>query len=188
MINRGYMPNRIVAGETIWIAAANTTQSTGRDITFSDYTPASYTLAYQFAADTPVTVDAEVNDAGDGWTLEVTAAQTLAWKAGRVRFTGYVTNTDSGRVFAVDAGAIEVSPSPLATSDWTAVVAACDAAMLTQLKSGQQSGSISIGNMSRSFTYRSAQDLLALRAFAQKMADAETKSRPRRIIRSRFTL
>lgn len=187
MLDLGYIPDRIVAGETIWIAAANTTQATNADIVLTDYLPASYSLAYQFAAATPIAVDAVANGAGTGWTIEVTAAQTLAWKPGRIRFAGYVTALSGGRVFAVDAGAIEVTASPLATSDWTAVVAACDAAILAQMATGQTSGSFTVDGMSKSFTYRSADDLMTLRAYAQNMADLETGNRPKRIIRSRFT-
>jgi len=187
MTHQGFLPDRIVAGETIWIAAANTTQSTDADITFSDYLPASYNLAYQFAAATPITVSAVANGAGTGWTLEVTAAQTLVWKPGRIRFAGYVTAKSGGRVFAVDAGAIDVTASPLATSAWTAIVAACDAAMLAQMATGQVSGSFSVDGLNKSFTYRSVDELRTFRAYAQNMADAETGNRMNRIIRTRFT-
>lgn len=187
MLDRGYMPDRIVAGETIWIASANTTQATNVDIILTDYTPASYALAYQFAAATPITVAAVANGAGTGWTLEVTAAQTLVWKPGRINFAGYVTHSVSTRKFAVDAGAIEVTASPLASSAWTAVVAACDAAILAQMSTGEQSGSFSVDGMSKSFAYRSTDDLITLRAYAQNMADNETGARMGRIIRTRFT-
>ncbi|MBM3887815.1 MAG: hypothetical protein FJ388_01680 [Verrucomicrobia bacterium] len=187
MLDLGYMPDTIVAGETIWIAAANTTQPTDSDIIFTDYLPADYNLAYQFASATPSTVSAVANGAGTGWTLEVTAATTLTWKAGRIRFAGYVTAKVGGRVYAVDAGAIEVTASPLATSAWTAVVAACDAAILAQMGTGQASGAFSVDGMSKSFSYRSAEELITLRAYAQNMADAETGNRQKRIIRTRFT-
>lgn len=187
MLNLGYLPDRIVAGETIWIAAANTTQATNADIILTDYLPASYTLAYQFAAATPISVSAVANGGGTGWTLEVTATQTLAWKPGEIRFAGYVTAKTGGRVFAVDAGAIAVTASPLATSAWTAVVTACDAAILAQMATGKTSGSFSVDGLSQSFTYRSADELMTLRAYAKNMADLETGNRPKRIIRARFT-
>jgi hypothetical protein len=180
--NLGYMPASIVAGETIWIAAANTVQA-ATDIELADYLPASYSLAYQFAASTPITVNAVANTGGTGWTLEVTAAATLAWKAGVIHFAGYVTHTSSGRKYAVDAGAISVTASPLATSAWTAVVAACDAALLA----GATSGIVSAGTDGLNFAYRSPSELINLRAYAQTMADQETGNRMRRIIRTRFT-
>lgn len=186
MLNLGYMPERIVAGETIWISSSNTTQSTNGDIILTDYLPASYSLAYQFAAATPISVSA-VTNGGTGWTLEVTSAQTLVWKAGVIRFAGYVTALTGGRVFAVDAGTIAVTASPLATSSWTAIVAACDAAILAQMATGEQSGSFSVDGMSKSFTYRSADELRTLRAYAQSMAESETGARAKRIIRARFT-
>ena len=187
MTNQGFLPDRVVAGETIWIAAANTTQATNADIILTDYLPASYNLAYQFAAATPISVSAVANGGGTGWTLEVTAAQTLVWKPGEIRFAGYVTAKTGGRVFAVDAGTIAVTASPLATSAWTAIVAACDAAILAQMGTGQTSGSFSVDGLSKSFSYRSADELMTLRAYAKNMADLETGNRPKRIIRTRFT-
>jgi hypothetical protein len=181
-INLGYIPDSVVAGETIWTAAANT-KSKG-DIILSDYTPAGgYTLAYQFAAATPISVAAVANGGNTGWTLELTAVQTLLWKAGTIRFTGYVTQTSGGRVFAVDAGTISVEPSPLATSAWTAVVAACDAAILAY--AGNPNGSFNVDGLS--ISYRSLSQLTDLRSYAKTMADQETGNRPRRIIRTRFT-
>lgn len=186
MTNAGHMPGRIVAGESIWIATANAGQALA-DIAFTGYLPADYSLAYQFAAATPISVAGVANEAGTGWTLEVTAAQTLLWKAGVMRFAGYVTAKVGGRVFAVDSGAIAVMASPMATSQWTAVVAACDAAILAQAGTGESSGSLSVDGMSKSFSYRSADELMALRAYAKNMADLETSNRPKRIIRTRFT-
>jgi hypothetical protein len=182
MLNLGYMPASIVAGESIWIAAANTLNGVGLDIDLTDYTSAGgYTLAYQFAASTPITVSAAAN--GAKWTLEVTGAQTLLWKAGIIRFAGFATKTVGGRVFAVDAGTIAVTASPMATSAWTAIVTACDAAILTY--AGNPNSSLSVDGMSVS--YRSMDDLIRLRAYAQTMAGYETGARQKRIIRARFT-
>ncbi len=182
MQNAGYMPLTIVAGESIWISASNTAQNL-TDITFSDYSPAGgYSLAYHFAAATPITVDAVANGDNDGWTLEVTAAQTLVWKAGTIRFAGYVTDSN-GRVFAADAGTIAVTPSPLATSAWTDVITACDAAILDY--AGNPHGSINVDGMS--ISYRSMDQLTRLRAYAKTMELQETGNRPKRIIRARFT-
>jgi uncharacterized protein (UPF0264 family) len=185
MENKGFLPSRVQAGETVWVAAANTAQSRV-DIVIDGFTPATHTLAYQFAASTPITVSA-VTNGSTGWTLEVSATATLAWKPGTIRFAAYATAIVGARVFAVDAGTISVDASPLATSAWSAVVSACDAAMLTQAGTGEQSGSFSIDGISKSFTYRSAQDLITLRAYAQNMVEQETAGRMPRVIRSRFT-
>lgn len=181
MISLGYLPASIVAGESIWVAAANTTGATNSDISIPDYTSAGgYTLAYQFASlPTALTVAAVAN--GTAWTLEVTGAQTLVWKAGSVRFVALASK--AGRVFQVDGGVISVSPSPIATSAWTAVVAACDAAILTY--AANPNASLSIDGMNVS--YRSMDDLIRLRSYAQNMAGYETGQRQRRIIRARFT-
>jgi len=184
MSTLGYMPGRIVAGESIWISALNTIQATNADIILADYTPAAgYTLAYQFAAATPITVDAVANGADTGWTLEVTAVQTLAWGAGTINFAGLVTKTSTTRSFSVDVGSIAITASPMSTSAWTAVVAACDAAMLTF--AGNANASLSVDGMA--ISYRSMDDLRALRTYAQYMADQETGARQKRIIRTRFT-
>jgi hypothetical protein len=173
----------VVSGETIWISAANVDQATNYDIIITNYSPAdSDTLKYDFSADTPITVSGVANAGNDGWTLEVTAAQTLLWRGGTIQFAGYVTDTN-GRVFAVDSGAITVTPSPLATSDWTAVIAACDEAILAYA-----------GNPNHSFvvqgitvTYRSMAELIQLRDYAKTREREDTGNRPKRIIRTRFS-
>lgn len=182
MSNSGCLPVRIVAGETIWIAAANANQGAA-DLFFTGYTPAAgYTLAYQFAADTPITVSAAANGAGTGWTLEVTGAQTLLWQPGRIVYTGLATL--SGRSFAVDTGSITVDASPLRVSSWVAVLASVDAA-IAQYASNPQ-GSISCGEISVSF--RSLEQLTALRDYVAYRLQQDSAARVPRIIRSRFVM
>jgi hypothetical protein len=176
----GFIPDEIVAGESIWLSASNSTQS-AEDITFADYTPAGgYTLAYDFAAAVPLTVSASPNGDNTGWSLEVTVAQTLLWKSGQLNFVGYVTHTATGRKFAVDAGYISVTASPLSTSQWTAVVAACDKALLA-------GGGVSGFNVaSMNVQFKTTDEIIALRDYARTMERQETGNRPRRIIRSKF--
>lgn len=179
----GFLPDSVIGGETIWISAANTIQA-ATDITFTDYTPADgYTLAYQFAAPTPLTVAATANITDTGWTLEVTGANTLTWKPGEIQFSGFVTNTTTHRVFAVDAGTIRVTASPLRVSSWVAVLASIDAAIATY--SSSPYGSVSMGGMNVSF--RSMTDLLNLREYASYMLSMDSSRRQKRIIRVRFT-
>ena len=178
----GFIPDDIVAGESIWLSASNSTQS-AEDITFADYTPAGgYTLSYDFAAPAPLTVTASPNGDNTGWSLEVTAAQTLLWKSGQLNFSGCVTHAATGRKFAVDAGYISVTASPLSISQWTAVVAACDKALLEGGASAQSSFSVA----GMSVTFKSTDDIIALRDYARAMERQETGNRPRRIIRSKF--
>jgi hypothetical protein len=179
--NLGFMPARIIGGETIWIAAGNTTQD-AEDIVIADYTPAGgYTLAYRFSAPTVLDVNALANITNTGWTLTVTAAQTLLWKSGEVRFIGLVTHTATGRVFAVDSGAIIVTESPFYASQYQAALTAIEAAIANYATSPQRS--FSLGDMS--VTYGSLQELLDLRAFYQTEVARERGS-VRRIIRARF--
>ena len=182
MSQKRYFPNVVQAGETVWISAVSAIAATKGDIVFTDFTPSNgYTLSYSFAAPTAVTVAAVANSGGTGWTLEVTAATTLAWRAGSMQYNALVTHTATQRVYAVEAGTVRVLPSPLVTSSWTAVVAACDAAMLTY--SGNPNSSISVDGMT--ISYRSLENLTNLRAYAREMELSEKQHRPR-IIRARF--
>ena len=180
--NQGHIPSRIVAGETIWISASNTLQSKA-DIILDDYTPAAgYTLAYQFAAPTPVSVSAAANGANTGWTLEVSGAQTLLFGAGSVSFAGVVSIVDGEvtRAFSIDQGVIKVDASPMRVSSWVAVLASVDAAIATYASNPR--GSMSIEGMS--VTYRSLSQLTDLRDYVTYRLQLDSAKRPRRIIRS----
>lgn len=180
MEEKGFIPASVTGGESIWISAANTAQNSV-DITFTAFKPSDgYTLAYQFAADTPVSVSGVAS--GDGWTLDVTPATTFTWKPGRMAFVGVVTHTATGRTFVVDGGSINVIASPLRVSSWKAVVAACDAAMLSVAAS--PNGSISVDGVNVS--YRGTSDLTALREYAMRQLRADTENRIPRKILTRF--
>ena len=178
----GYIPSRVVGGETIWVAAANALQ--GRDdIVIDDCTPAGgYALAYSFAASTPITVTAVANGANTGWTLEVSGAQTLAFPIGDVAYTGVATI--STRSFVVDQGVIKVDASPLRVSSWVAVLAQVDAAIATY--AGSPNSSMSIEGMSVS--YRSMDQLMALRDYVNHRLQMDSSKRVKRIIRTEFTI
>ena len=183
MENLGYIPAQVTAGESIWISASNTTWETDEDITLTDYTPAGgSTLAYPFAAPTPITVSASANGANTGWMLEVTAAQTLAWRAGQMAFAGKVTL--SGRVWLVDEGVIVVRASPVVASSYAAALTAIEAAIAEY--AANPYGSFTIpGGMTVSF--RSLDDLLNLRAFYKAEVARDSAKRQRRIIRAELT-
>ena len=183
MENAGILPTTIVAGETIWISAENTVQS-GSDIILTDYTPADYTLAYQFAAATPITVDAVANSEATGWTLTVTAAQTLLWAPGRIRFAAYVIDkSDSDKVYAVDAGEIGVTASPLRVSEYQNILTSIDASLADY--AANPNGSFTVNGVS--LTYRSFSQLKELRNYIVSLISADTGKRPKRIIRTRFS-
>jgi len=183
MLNAGFLPSRIIAGESIWVAAANSAQD-GKDLIFSDYAPASgYTLAYQFASAAPISVAAVANSDSTGWTLTVTGAQTLLWRPGAIRFAGLVTHSSSSRVFAVDEGAIGVSVSPMATSEYAAVLAAIETAILNYATNPRSSFSVD----SMSISYGSLKELLDLRAVYRAEVARQTGKRIKRIIRTRFS-
>lgn len=180
MEEKGFIPAGVTGGESIWISALNTAQNS-TDLTFDGFKPSDgYTLAYQFAADTPVSVSGVAS--GDGWTLDITPATTLTWRPGRIAFVGIVTHTASQRTFIVDSGSISVTASPMRVSSWKAVVAACDAALLTA--SASPNGSMTVDGVSVS--YRGAADLTRLRDYAAQQLKADTANRMPRKILTRF--
>jgi hypothetical protein len=184
--NQGFLPETVVAGETIWIAAANTLQSS-EDIIIDGVSPAAgYTLVYQFSAPTPITVTATSNGANTGWTLEVTGAQTLVWAPGVIQFVGLASIVvgESTRSYAVDAGAISVAASPLRVSSWVAVLAAVDAAIVTY--AANPNGTISMDGIS--ISYRTLDQLTALRDYVNYRLTQDNAARPKRIIRTEFTI
>lgn len=174
-----FLPDSVVAGESIWISASNTVKGY-TDITIPDFTPPTAALAYQFDAPTPISVTAVANGDNTGWTLEVTGTQTLLWYNSVISFVAFATVSE--RVYQVDSGTIRVTQSPLRVSSWTAVVTAIDAAILTY--AAQPVGSISVEGMSLS--YRSLDDLIKLRDYAIYMQNKDSSSKVRRIIRTRF--
>jgi hypothetical protein len=179
----GYIPAQVTAGETIWIAAANTTRATDADIILSDYTPAGgCSLSYLFAAATPITVAAVANGAETGWTLTVTAAQTLAWRAGSTAFAGQVTDA-AGHVWLVDEGVIVVRASPAAVSTYAAALTAVESAIAEY--AANPYGSFTIpGGMT--VQYRSIEELINLREFYRAEVSRDSANRARRIIRTEF--
>jgi hypothetical protein len=178
----GYIPAQIVGGESIWIAAANTAQAS-QDIIIDGFTPADgYTLAYQFAADTPLSIAAVANGDNTGWTLDVTGTQTLTFTPGRMSFVGIVSHTTPARSHVVDSGGIYVNPSPMRVSAWKAVVAAIDAAMLSA--AATPNGSITVDGMSVS--YRGTSDLKSLRDYAVEQLRRDTGRRAPSRILTRF--
>jgi hypothetical protein len=164
------LPDQLTPGESVSVTVSH-----------AHYTPAAgYTLAYRFAAPTPITVAGTDNGAG-GWTLALTSAQTLLFAAGELAFDALVTLGTA--TTAIDRGMIDVLPSPLTVSQWRAVLTSIDAAIAEQAANGQQSGSISVDGMSKSYTYRSLADLMTLRAFCLRMVARESgRNRPYRIL------
>jgi len=182
----GYIPANVTAGETIYISADNATQTDrNNDIILDDYSPAdSWTLYYDFAADTPITVTGVANDDNDGWELTVTSAQTLLWKAGLMSFSARVVNSDSSLTIVVDDGTISVKASPLAVSSYKTALTKIDAAIADYAQNPMSS--FSLGD--QTISYRSLQELLDLRYYYKYLVELETARRPKRIIRSRYAV
>lgn len=140
------LPDSIVAGESFTVSVTGV-QTTG------------HTLSYSFATATPFTVACAITDGV--FVLTVTAVQSLTLKAGQVRFVGMLTTTSGGAVECIDSGYLTVEASPLATSSYTAALAAVEAAILTFASNPNRR--VNLGTMS--VEYKSLDELLSLRAF-----------------------
>jgi hypothetical protein len=127
-----YLPTDLIQGESINKTLSSVTTVTG------------YTLAYKFSSQPiPITVSC-VGTTGT-WVLTVTGDQTVLWKRGIVRYAAYLTNSTSGAVTVIDSGEITVEASPMATSQYTAILTACESALASY--ASNPNSSISVGTI-----------------------------------------
>jgi len=178
----GFLPDQITAGESIWLAAANSLQG-AEDIIITDYTPVTDTLAYDFGAKTPIQVAAVANGTDTGWTLDVSGAQTLLWFAGPIKISALATNILTSRITSVDIGNIDVLASPAQTSDYQTALTAIEAAIATYASNPVQSFTID----GMTVSYNSIDELIKLRSYYNGLVQAQIGTGPKRIIRTRFT-
>jgi len=166
------MPTSLTAGTSV-----------SKTVTVTDYVPDDgWSITYRFGSSPdPVSVDG-VDDDDGGWTVELTAAQTLVMFSGQMRFDAIVF--DGTESILVDAGIIAVTASPLLVSKWSAVLTAVEAAITSWGATDQRQ--ISIEGMD--ITFRSIGELFKLRAFCVRMIGRETGNGMPTIIRSKFTL
>lgn len=150
------LPTSLIAGESINKTITGITDVTG------------FTLSYLFSASTPLTVACTVES--DQWTLDVTAAQTLTFKRGTVRFAAMLTETATGVVTCVDSGLISVEASPIATSDYSAALTAVESAIATY--GSNPNKRLQLGTMM--IEYRDLDDLIKLRDFYRGEIARET--------------
>ena len=159
------LPVSIVAGETL------TATITGLETT-------GHTLTYSFASAIPFSVVCTVS--GSAFVLTLAPSQTLTLKAGTIRFAGMHAET-GGATTCVDSGVLLVEASPLAVSNYSAALAAVEAAIL---KFGSNPNKrLSLEGMS--IEYKTLDELLSLRAFYQGEVKRELGgigSGPRRVL------
>lgn len=146
------LPVSIVAGETLSAAISGVT--------------GSGTLTYSFAGKTIVSQAAQLD--GVAFTLTLSPAQTISLGPGRIRFVAMQVISEVSS--CVDSGFLFIESSPLLTSDYTAALAAVEAAILNYATSTNRS--ISIGGVS--VTYRDLNELLKLRQFYRDEIMADT--------------
>ena len=160
-------PNTLTPGESVSVTFLS-----------PSYAPADgWSIAYRFA--TPITVDG-VDDGEGGFTVALTAAQTLTMTAGILAFDAIATKGSVST--AVDRGQITVRPSPLTVSRWQSVLTAVEDAIAGF--AGNTNRSMTVDGMS--VTYRSLDELLNLRAFCVKQIARDKGSRLPHVIRSVF--
>lgn len=182
MPNLGYLPARIIGGETIIVSAASPLEDR-RDIRIDGYSPATGArLAYTFQASKPLTVEAVPNPESTGWRLTVGSAETLTLGPGLVGYVGVLTAGEAVKV--VDSGTVSVAASPLRANSWLAMIAAIDNALLNI--ASNPAGQISIDGMTVS--YRSADQLTRLRDYAQGQAAREQGRSAAYIMRGRYSV
>jgi len=179
--NLGYLPRNLIAGAAIWIADENPINDFD-DITLDDFTPLNATLKYRFASATPIEVEATANDDDTGWTLLVEGSKTLLWSAGQVQFDALAFS--DGVYYAVDAGYISVSASPLAVSQWVAIKTSATAAIANYAANPHSSFMVDGIQIS----YRSLKDLTDMIAYCDEQIAKDTGRRTPRRIRTRFTI
>jgi hypothetical protein len=168
------MPDTLTAGESLSVTVA-----------IDGKTPdAGYTLVYRLAIDTVGITAAGVDNGEGGWTVSLTAAQTIAMPSGILVFDALVTLGTTTEL--VDRGNITVTASPLFVSQWAAVLEQVDAAIAAWATSGGKATSISVDGMSTSFSVSSLTDLQNLRAFCIRQRNRERGTRTPYRILTRF--
>jgi hypothetical protein len=150
------LPSDLIQGESINKTLPSTVTVTG------------YTLVYKFSSQpTPIEVACTGTTV---WALTVTGAQTLLWGRGIVRYAAYLTNSTSGAVTVIDSGTITVEASPIATSQYTAALAAVEAAILSYASNPNRS--ISVGTIR--IDYKDFKELEMLRDYYKREIAKET--------------
>jgi hypothetical protein len=168
------MPDALTAGETL----AATATITGK-------TPdAGYALSYRMAIDTVGITAAGVDNGAGGWTVALTAAQTIAMPSGLLVFDALLTLGAATEL--VDRGQIAVTASPLFVSQWAAVLVQVDAAIAAWATSGSKETSVSFDGMAKSLAVSSLADLQSLRSFCIRQRNRERGTRTPYRILSRF--
>lgn len=159
------LPDSIVAGETL-------------TATITGLTTTGYTLTYSFASAVPFSVACTVS--GSDFVLTLTPVQTIALRAGALRFAAMHAAT-GGATTCVDSGVIIVEASPLATSNYSAALAAVEAAILKFASNPNRR--LSIDGMS--IEYKTLDELLSLRSFYRSEINKDLGQRgggPQRVL------
>jgi len=123
-------------------------------------------VIYSFSASIPVSVTCTEND--PSFVLTVTAAQTITFKHGSIKYTGI--QTIDGVATCIDYGSISVTASPAATSDYTSALATVEAAILAYGSSANKK--IKVDTIE--IEYRDLDDLLTLRNFYKNEITKDT--------------
>ena len=137
--------------------------------TITGVTVSGYTLDYKFNSQpTPVSVSC-VGTSGS-WVLTVTAAMTTLWTRGVVSFVAYLTKSSDNSVSVIYFGDIQLEASPMATSQYTAALAAVEAAILSYASNPNRR--INVDTIS--IEYKDMDELMKLRDYYKREIAKET--------------
>lgn len=138
------------------------------------YTSADWLLTYEFRGPAVLTVVATSDS--DGWLISITPAQSQALAAGSYLWGAFLTRPGERKTAETGALVVEADLAAIAApidarTAAQKALADCEAALATFKSSGGKVQSYTIG--SRSTTFYSIQDILALRRFWARKVRAE---------------
>jgi hypothetical protein len=141
------------------------------------YTSADWLLTYEFRGPAVLTVVATSDS--EGWKASITPEQSQTLAAGSYLWGAFLTRPGERKTAATGALVVEADLATItAPIDARTVaqkaLADCEAALASFKSSGGKVQSYTIGT--RSTTFHSIQDILALRRFWQRRRQAETRN------------
>lgn len=169
------IPETLTAGESLSVS-----------VSVSDYKPSDgWALVYKFVYGvSSITANGNEDAEIDGWTVELTPAETLSIPSGTISFHAFAQKSSESVIIeshCVDAGTIQVKSL---VSKWSAVLESVEAAIASWGTSDQRSMSIE----GMSVSYRSIEELLHLRAFCTQQIKKELGRKGPHLLRTRFNL
>lgn len=145
-----------------------------------DYPPASYSLKYslRLANSTASEIEISANESGSDYLVEVAAATTAGYTAGRYYWQLYITRTSDSERLLLGRGVVDVLKNQDAAAvdprtHARKVLDAIEAVMENRATKDQEEYSIGSGGSSRSLKRTPLPELLRLRSVYQQAVNSE---------------